>query len=172
MAPLFVLPRSEQMPLHGVLKGSFSARDPNYEQASFCRARVPCPGRPRYADADRRHGGRREHRRSRAMNVVPREMRRRSGIVAVLGIFLVTITEASLIDPSRCRPASQNLSVAATANRDLSAGDDATRRLLSSRNTDGLRRACAAMDSLQRPRAVEPEFLNAVEIAGAQSPSN
>ena len=96
------------------------------------------------------------------MNVVPLEMRRRSGIVAVLGIFLVAIAEASVIDPSRCGPASPDLSVAA---RDLSAGDDATRR-----PANGSRRACAAIDSLRRPGAVEPEFLNAVEIARAQSP--
>jgi len=89
--------------------------------------------------------------------------RMRGAIVAAAGIFIGALCQASLIDSSRRLPASPVFRTA----------DDATRPQLSTWKTDQASRACASLaNQPQRPRAVEPEFPNAVEIAVAQSPSN
>jgi hypothetical protein len=91
------------------------------------------------------------------MTEVSQSMRKRGAIVAAAGIFLLSISQASLIDPSGCRSAPEASSTA----------DDATGRPSSSGNTYRLSRACASLESQpQRPRAVEPKFPDAVEIAG------
>ena len=97
------------------------------------------------------------------MTDISQSMRIRGAIVAAAGIFIGALCQASLMNSARCPRASPGFRTA----------DDATRPQLSSRNIDGLTRACAALDSrLRRPHAVEPKFLHAVEIAGAQLPSN
>jgi hypothetical protein len=109
------------------------------------------------------------------MTDVSRQVLERGGIVAAAGIFIGTVCQASLTDLSQCRPASDaaDLSVAVSASSRFGATDDATRRSLPSQDS-GVRQACASSDSRpQRPRVVEPNFLNAVEIAGgARSASN
>jgi hypothetical protein len=103
------------------------------------------------------------------MTDVSKQRLMRGGIVAAAGILIGTICQASLTDPSQCRPASNaGLSV-------VSGGyGDATRGSLSNRDPDGVRRACGSSDGRpQRARVVEPEFFHGVQIAsGARSASN
>jgi hypothetical protein len=97
------------------------------------------------------------------MTDISRSMRMRGAIVAALGIFIGVLCQACLIDSSRRLPASTVFTTA----------DDATRPQLSTWKTGQASRACASLaNQPQRPRAVEPEFPNGVEIAVAQSPSN
>jgi hypothetical protein len=106
------------------------------------------------------------------MTDISKQMLMRSGIVAAAGILIGTICQASLTDPSQCRPASDaNLSAAESASAGYA---DATRRSLSDRDSDGARQACAASNGRpQRALVVEPDFLHALEIAGgARSASN
>jgi hypothetical protein len=103
------------------------------------------------------------------MTEVSKQLLKRGGIVAAAGILIGTVCQASLRDPSQCRPSDAALSAAVTA----SAGyGDAP--LLSNRVSDGVRQACASSDTRpQRARVVKPEFLHAVQIAGgARSASN
>jgi len=101
------------------------------------------------------------------MTDVSKQMLMRGGIVAAVGILIGTICQASLTDPSQCRPASgADLSVTVSTTAGYG---DGTRRSLSNRDSDGVKQACP----LQRARVVEPDFLHAVEIAGgARSASN
>jgi len=106
------------------------------------------------------------------MTDVSKQMLMRGGIVAAVGILIGTICQASLTDPSQCRPASgADLSVTVSTTAGYG---DGTRRSLSNRDSDGVRQACPISDSrLQRARVVEPDFMHAVEIAGgARSASN
>ncbi len=92
------------------------------------------------------------------MTEISHSMHMRGAIVAAAGIFIGALCQASLIDPSRRLPASPVFRTA----------DDATRPQLSTWKTDQASLACASLaNQPQRPRPVEPEFLNAVEIAAA-----
>ena len=90
------------------------------------------------------------------MTDISHSMHMRGAIVAAGGIFIGALCQASLIDSSRCLPASPVFSTA----------DDAATSPLPSWKTDPLNRACASPENRpQRPRAVEPKF-QAMEIAG------
>jgi hypothetical protein len=101
------------------------------------------------------------------MTDVSKQMLMRGGIVAAAGILIGTICQASLTDPSQCRPESNSgLSVGVSAS--VGYGNK-TRR-----DSDGVRQACASSDSRrQGARVVELDFLPVVAIAGAaRSASN
>jgi hypothetical protein len=94
------------------------------------------------------------------MNDVFRPMGRRGVTVAAAGICIGALCQASLNDPSRCGPASPV----------FTGTDDSPKCALLHPHCDGSRPVCVYQP--QRPRVVAPEFLNGVEIAGAQRASN
>ena len=86
-------------------------------------------------------------------------------IVAAAGILVGTICQASLTDPSQCRPASNAALSAASVS---AAYGDAMRHSLAAGG------ACASSDNRsQSARVAEPEFVHVVQIAsGARSVAN
>ena len=100
---------------------------------------------------------------ARPMTHISHSTHMRGAIVAAAGIFVGALCQASLTDSSQRLAASQVFRTA----------DDPTRPQLSTWKPDQASQACASLARQpQRPRAAEPKFPNAVEIAVAQSPSN
>lgn len=105
------------------------------------------------------------------MTEVSKPLLKRGGIVAAAGILIGTVCQASLRDVSPCRPSDPDLSGAISASAGYAVSYDAP--LLSNRESDGVRQACAASDSHpQRARVVEPDFVHAIVAGGARLVSN
>ncbi len=98
------------------------------------------------------------------MTHIPYSTHMRGAIVAAAGIFVGALCQASLTDSSQRLAASQVLGTAV----------DPARPQFSAWKPDQVSQACASLARQpQRPRAAEPKFPSALEIAAvAQSPSN
>ena len=107
------------------------------------------------------------------MNSVPRQFQKRGVIVAAGGIFLGIVSQASLVDVSRCRAPSRlpaDLGLSSIAKPSDSEPGHATAHPISSQNANDPRQICVDARSRPRhPRAVDPKTSHAVELADGEA---